>query len=265
MDIGLKGKVVGVAGASRGIGGEAASAFAREGANLIICARSADGLNRKKEELESLGAMVYADICDVTDSNAVREFITKAAEFFGSIDIWMNSAGTDMSADILDLRLEDWDAVFAVNLKPALYIAQSLFPYMKTKGGSIINISSWMSIIPRAGFAAYAASKAALTSLTRTTAAEFAPYKIRVNALIPGFITTELTQNSKDIAANAGVWQCTAFQRPGVPAELIGPIMFLASDMSSFVTGTTLDVSGGKLIVQNPEYPWRHLLRIEDT
>ena len=256
MQLSFAGKTVGITGSAEGIGGALASAYAAEGANLIICDLAAEKLERKKAALESQGAKVFARVCDVSDGDAVSNLIGMGADCFGKIDIWINNAGIGPICDFADLKSAQWDKVFSVNLGSVFHCCQALFPRMKDKGGVILNTASWTALMPRAGLAAYGASKAAITNLTRTLAAEFAPYHIRVNAYAPGFITTELTDSYLSDPASKGFWECMAVQRPGKPDDLIGPVFFLTSPLSEFITGITLDVSGGKFIVQNAEYPW---------
>ncbi len=264
MNISFKGKTVGITGSAGGIGGSLADAYASEGANLIICDISAERLEKKKKALEEKGAEVLAQVCDVSNPESVKSLIDAAVARFGGIDVWINNAGIGPMKDFVDVPLETWHKIFAVNLDSVFITCQVLFPYMKDRGGVILNTASWTALMPRAGLAAYGSSKAAISNLTQTLAAEFAPYNIRVNAYAPGFITTELTDGYLSDPASRGFWECMAVQRPGKPADLVGPVLFMTSEMSAFITGITLDVSGGKFIVQNASYPWQKREELEE-
>ncbi len=256
MAFNLEGKVVGVTGSAQGIGKAVAKGFVEEGCKLILCDMNSERLQKTKEEFEAMGAEVFTGVVDVSQAEPLKEFIDTAANHFGKIDVWVSNAGVTKPNDLIDVTPEEWDRGFAINTKSVFLCAKYVFPHMKKNGGGvIINAASWTSIIPSANIGVYSATKAANLSLTRTLAGEFAPYNIRVCAYTPGYMLTEMNTQGQ----YANVAQHTrpiAMQRGGKAEDMAGPIMFLASDYASYITGVTLEVSGGKFCVQNPWYAW---------
>jgi NAD(P)-dependent dehydrogenase (short-subunit alcohol dehydrogenase family) len=179
------------------------------------------------------------------------------AEHFGGIDVWINSAGLYPSGELLNCTREKWDALASINIAGALHGAQVATPHLKRRGGGVIvNISSYAAIIPTAGRGAYGMTKAALSSMTRTLAAELAPLNIRVVAVLPGMIFTPLT---RDVAVEEKIPELsrrTALNRLGVPEDVAPAVVFLSSDAASYITGCGLEISGGKYCVQNPDAAW---------
>ncbi|MPM91017.1 3-oxoacyl-[acyl-carrier-protein] reductase FabG [bioreactor metagenome] len=179
----------------------------------------------------------------------------KVMNQYGKCDVFINNAGIYPQAFLKDMSTKDFEKTISVNLKSVFICSKAAFNCMKDAGGVLIQAASYAALIPSAGSGAYAASKAAVVSLTKTMAAEFAPYGIRVNGFIPGVIATGMTQgviNEKSDELN----QAIALHRLGEPEDVAKAVSFLASDESSYMTGTFIEVSGGKLCVQNPHAPW---------
>lgn len=257
MDLKLKDKVVVVTGGSAGIGKAAALAFAAEGCRVAICGRSQAKLDAASRELEAAGATFMAEAVDVADMAAVQAFADAVCAQFGAIDVWVNNAGVNRAKPVLQFTPEDWDMIMDVNLKGVFFASQYVAKIMIERKiqGVIINLSSFATVIPSAGRAIYAASKNGVNALTRTFAAELAPHGIRVLGVIPGMIETDMTQ--QHVAAHrAALVADVAAGRLGVPEDLARPIVFLASEASSYITGVCVEVSGGKFSVQNPGGVW---------
>jgi NAD(P)-dependent dehydrogenase (short-subunit alcohol dehydrogenase family) len=252
MDLQLTGKVVVITGGGAGIGKEAALEFAREGCHVALCGRTLSKLEETREELEKLHCKAYVQVVDVADIPAMEAFAAKVRQTFGGLDVWVNNAGIAQAKRIDDVSEEDWEAMIAINLKAVFFNARLAARYMKDsgKGGAIINISSFASVIPNPTRAVYAISKIGINSLTRTFAAEYAPYGIRVVAVIPGSTETEMNRMLKNPVDNM------ALNRHGEVGEIAQPIVFLASAASSYITGTAFEISGGKLCVQRPLSCW---------
>ena len=255
----LKGKCAVITGATEGIGFETARLFLEQGARIAICGRRKDRLEQAKEELQSLAddpADVYGGVCDAADTKQLDSFLSDAAASLGGIDILINNAGIAPPA----LKLEEtpdelWDQVMTVNARSVFAGIRAGAALMKEKGGVIINASSFAAVIPSVRNGVYAASKAAVTSLTRTAASELAPYGIRVVGYIPGIIDTRM--NKESIQQNGSALRSPiSLQRFGTPRDMAQGILFLASDSASYITGTCLEISGGKFATQNPQAAW---------
>jgi NAD(P)-dependent dehydrogenase (short-subunit alcohol dehydrogenase family) len=255
MDLGLRGKIVVITGGATGIGLSAALAFAAEGAKLAICGRREQKLRAAAQLLAARGYECVAAVADASDEPELQRFAMQVYEQYGRIDIWINNAGVATKSRLLDLRGDAFDEVMRVNLKSVFIGAKIAAYYMKQSGGVILNASSFASVIPTAGNGAYAAAKAGVTSLTRTLAAELAPDGIRVNAYIPGMIITDMSKPRIEEAGTELSAQI-ALNRLGQPDEVAPALLFLASDAARYITGTAVDISGGKFAVQNPHVPW---------
>ncbi|MGN1020047.1 MAG: SDR family NAD(P)-dependent oxidoreductase [Aristaeellaceae bacterium] len=260
MNLGLKGKTVVITGGSSGIGREAARQFLREGCSVAVCARSRQRLEALAEECRGLPLMVRS--VDVTDARALDAFGQEALETFGRVDVWINNAGLSDPMPFEQTDSAAFDRMIAVNLKAVFFGSQTAARLLRATGdkkpcggGVILNTSSFTSVIPTAGKALYGATKAAVSSLTRTLAAELAADGIRVVGIIPGYIRTGMTE--QNISRN-GAWLVSNITagRLGTPEDMAGAYVFLASDAAGYITGTELEVSGGKLCVQNPM--WSH-------
>ena len=189
----LQGKTAIVTGASRGIGWEIALAYAREGADVVVSARSEDALQELVEQITQLDRRAIAVSGDVGDEQDVRRLVTTTVDTFGKIDILCNNAGLLEIGEVDQLAVTAWDCVMRVNARGPFLCSQAVLPYMKAQNyGRIINISSGAAIRCAAGYAAYSASKAALNALSLTTAIELADYDILVNAMSPGYLKTAM-------------------------------------------------------------------------
>jgi NAD(P)-dependent dehydrogenase (short-subunit alcohol dehydrogenase family) len=243
-----------VTGASSGIGRETARLFAKEGAKVVLVARRAPLLNALVDEIETAGGEAVALAGDVKDERCAREAVELAVKRFGGLDIGFNNAGT-MGAlgSVTDISLDGWDSTLAVNLTSAFLAAKYQIPAMlKRKNASLIFTSSFVGYsVGLPGMAAYAASKAGLIGLTRTLAAEYSSAGLRTNALLPGGTDTEMGREATSTPEQrAFVEGIHAMKRLARPEEIAQSALYLASDASSFTTGTTLFVEGGVTITR---------------
>lgn len=244
----LKGKVAVVTGGNGGIGLGMARGLAAAGCDIVVAARNADKSSRAVKELEGLGIRAAAIPVDVADEPSVETLIARAVEGFGRVDIVVNNAGTNVRKPPEDLALAEWHHVMDTNLTSAFLVSRAAYPHMKRQGaGKVINIGSMMSIFGVRFSPAYAASKGGIVQLTKVMATAWAGDNIQVNAVLPGWIDTELTQGArKQIAGlHDSVLKRTPAGRWGVMADMSGVAVFLASAASDFVTGTAIPVDGG--------------------
>ncbi|MET3396135.1 MULTISPECIES: SDR family NAD(P)-dependent oxidoreductase [unclassified Variovorax] len=244
----LTGKVALVTGGNGGIGLGMAQGLARAGARVIVAARNAQKSAAAVEALKALGSDSFALEADVSDEASVQKLFDEAAARTGRLDILVNNAGTNIRKPVDQLPLDDWHKVMNTNLTSAFLCSRAAHPHLKAAGGGkIINIGSMMSIFGAAYAPAYAASKAGIVQLTKSTALSWAPDNIQVNAILPGWFETELTDGARsqvpglyervNARAAAGRW--------GQPADIAGTAVFLASAASDYVTGTAIPVDGG--------------------
>ena len=227
----LENKVALITGGSRGIGKAVAAAFAREGAKLALCARSADELQQTVAELCRMKAEAQGWTCDVTMESSVKDFVHEAQRAFGRIDILVNNAGVmTRPAPMVELEVRKWDYTIAVNLRGPFLVTQAVLPFMlKQKSGSVINVSSTIGRGAYANFVAYATSKWGLEGFTQTLAAELRSSHIQVNSVEPGYVATKLTG-----------------YRGSNPESVTDVFVYLASDESKSVTGKMLSASTWK-------------------
>lgn len=254
MELGLNGKVVVITGGATGIGLSAALAFAAEGAKVAICGRREAKLCQVAEMFTQKGYPCYTRMADASVEQDLEEFAASVCNHYGKIDIWINNAGVTTKSRLAELSGDEFDTVMRLNLKSVFLGTKIAARYMRG-GGVVLNASSFASVIPSAGNGAYAAAKAAVTSLTRTFAAELAPAGIRVNAYIPGMIVTDMSRERIE-AVGAELTAQIALHRLGQPDDIAPALLFLASDAARYITGTAVDISGGKFTVQNPNAPW---------
>ncbi len=246
----LTGKKAFVTGASRGIGRVITVALAAAGADVAIAARSQEGLAETAREVMALGRKAFAFPLDVTRQQDVASVVTEAIKMLGHLDIVFNNAGgMNFMVPFLDMRISGWEKVLRLNLDSTVYVCQAVGPHLRERGGgSVVNVASVAGLAAAPGLVPYGASKAAVVSLTRTLAVEWAPFGIRVNALCPGWTATDLNKNLWD-GPDGG--QATIANVPmrrwARPEEMAGPAVFLASDASSYMTGQVLVVDGGQL------------------
>jgi NAD(P)-dependent dehydrogenase (short-subunit alcohol dehydrogenase family) len=246
----LTGKVAIVTGSTKGIGRAMVEGLARAGASVVVSSRKQELCDHVAREIESAtGADVLGLACHVGEWDAIPAFVDTVRERFGRIDVLVNNAGINpahMSPS--DMTLEFWRKVFSVNLEGPLRMSQCVAPVMRDGGGgSIVHIGTMAIYGPGPGICAYGASKAALKNLTRSMAMDWAPWKIRVNILSPGPFTSEMLLGAAksdpgylDMVAGG-----TLMQRVADPSEIVGPVLYLASDASSYVTADDISVSGG--------------------
>ncbi|MBM3573508.1 MAG: glucose 1-dehydrogenase [Alphaproteobacteria bacterium] len=246
----LTGRVAIVTGGNGGIGLGMAQGLAGAGAAIVMVAR-----NRKKNEqamaaLSGLGATALAIEADVTDPVACRAAIDRTVERFGRLDILVNNAGTNIRKQPQDYALDEWRMILDVNLNSAFTLSQAAYAPMKhAGGGKIINIGSMMSIFGASFSAAYAASKGGIVQMTKALATAWAADNIQVNAILPGWVDTELTRQGRQQVPglHERVLARTPAGRWGAPADFAGIAVFLASAASDFVTGAAIPVDGGFL------------------
>ena len=244
----LKGKTAVITGASRGIGVDIARKFADEGANLLISATNESLLNQVKAEIEKTGIDIEFKTVDVSDSSSFSELIKYALETFGTVDILVNNAGITRDKLIMAMKDEDWDAVLNVNLKGTFNGIKAVTRTMlKAKKGAIINITSVVGITGNAGQANYSASKAGIIGLTKSAAKELASRNIRVNAIAPGYIESEMTDSISD-TAKVKFLQNIPLGISGTGSDVANLAAFLASEESNYITGQVIIVDGGLLM-----------------
>ncbi len=241
----FKDKTAIVTGSSQGIGKAIALAFAKHGAAVVIIDLFEEGVNSVVAEFIEQGYNCRGYVCDVTDAAKVGEVFKIINQESGGIDILVNNAGITRDNLILRMKEEDWDAVLNVNLKGTFNCIQKASRYMlKQQNGSIINIASVVGLMGNAGQSNYAASKAGIIGLTKSAAREFAVRNIRCNAIAPGFIKTAMTDK---LAAEVvrGYTEAIPLKRMGTPEDIADLCLFLASEMSSYITGQVINVDGG--------------------
>ena len=244
----LKGKVAIVTGGNGGIGLGMARGLAGAGADIVVAARDAGKSEAAVAELTRQGARATAIATDVTDAASVKALVAATVQAFGRIDILVNNAGINIRNPVHELSLEDWHKVMDTNLTSAFLCCQAVHADMKkVGGGKIINIGSMLSIFGTAYGPAYGASKGGIVQLTKSLAAAWAPDNIQANAVLPGWIDTELTRQAREQvpALNENVLRRTPAKRWGSIDDLAGVAVFLASPASDFVTGAAIPVDGG--------------------
>ncbi|HKW90640.1 MAG TPA: glucose 1-dehydrogenase [Methylomirabilota bacterium] len=247
-DESLKGRVAVVTGGNGGIGLGMARGLAQAGAAIVVSGRNAEKSRRAVDELGKLGAKAVAIEADVADEAAVNALIRGAVDRLGRVDILINNAGMNIRKPVQDLTLAEWRQVLDTNLTSAFLASRAVYPIMKKSGGGkIINIGSMMSIFGASFAPAYAASKGGIVQLTRAMATAWARDNIQVNAVLPGWIDTELTTNARREVKglHERVLARTPADRWGVPDDLSGIAVFLGGPASDFVTGTAIPVDGG--------------------
>ena len=245
------GKVVLITGAGRGIGREIALAFGTQGA--IIAANDITPINLDEtiSQLEAVGAVAKDFVTDISKKMPVQSMVAQVLDQWERIDILVNNAGVEPHAPLLELDAWDWQRTLDVNLSGAFYTTQSVGRVMREQGaGVIVNIAS---IAGRAhglkDRSAYVASKMGLIGLTREAARELAPFNIRVNAVCPGVIATEMTADLRQNEAMVARWlEDIPQNRLGQPQEVAGIVMFLCSEAASYITGQAINIDGGKVM-----------------
>ena len=242
------GKVAVVTGAARGIGQAIARKLAQEGADVAICDLQVEWLAETEGIVQGLGRKALKLAVDVGDSDAVNACIAEVVKVFGKVDIMVNNAGITKDTLLVRMSDEDWDAVLRVNLKGTFLFSRAVAKHMmKQRSGAIINIASISGVIGTAGQANYAASKAGVIALTKSTANELAARGVRANAIAPGFISSKMTDALSEDVRNQYLSRIP-LGRFGTVDDIANAVTFLASEQSSYLTGQTLHVNGGMVM-----------------
>lgn len=247
---GLIGKTVLVTGGGTGIGREAALSFAKAGAKVAVIGRRVEKLAETVEAIEATGGKALAVGMDVADPGSISAGLGTITADLGMVDILINNAGVESEHTLLHTSEEEWDHVMGINLKGPWRLAKELLEgwSKESRGGNIVNIGSITGLAPQKGLASYAVSKAAILHMTKIMALEWAQYGVRVNAIAPGYYRTDMTEQFLDLPFGQKLIKNIPMRRPGNLPELMGAMIYLASDASSYVTGTTLVVDGGHLV-----------------
>lgn len=242
----LTGKTALVTGASTGLGAHFAAVLARAGAHVIVAARRKDALEKVRAVIEAEGGRASAARLDVTSAASIAEL----APLLADLDIVVNNAGMARTKAFLDQSEEDWDAVIDTNLKGAFLMAKAAAQAMKAhgRGGSIINIASILGFRQAGAVVPYATSKAGVIQMTKALALELARFRIRVNAIAPGYVETELTAAFLETEAGQAMVKRIPQRRLGRLEDLEEPLLLLSSDASSYMTGSVIVVDGGHLV-----------------
>lgn len=246
----ISGRVAMVTGASQGLGRRFAMTLAQRGAKVCVAARSVAKLGKLVDDIGKSDGIAHAVALDVLDRQSIAAAVAQATERLGPIDILINNAGVAVQKPFLEQTEADWDAVVDTNLKGAFLVAQAVARAMaeRQQGGTIINIASMMAHATITQLTPYAASKGGLMQMTRNMALELARFDIRVNAIAPGYIGTEMTTDFFASAAGLKVISGIPMRRLGKPEDLDGPLLLLASNASRYMTGSTVLVDGGFLL-----------------
>lgn len=246
----LEGQRALVTGASSGLGRHFALTLARAGAAVALAARSADKLAEATEEIRGFGGRALAVALDVTEGASIRQAVARAEADMGPITTLVNNAGVVVSKPLFEHDENDWDRVLDTNLKGAWLVAQEVARRMVAhgQGGGIINIASILGLRVVGGLPEYCASKAGLIHLTRVLALELARHKIRVNAIAPGYIQTDLNREFFASEAGEAMIRRIPQRRVGEARDLDGALLLLASDASRYMTGSVITVDGGHLL-----------------
>ena len=245
----LTDKVAIVTGASRGIGEAIAKQLSNCGAKIILIARNSDQLLAVKETIISNGGIAESMVGDVSNLNSISEIVTNTIDKWGRIDILVNNAGIARDNIIMRMKEDDWDSVMNINLKGCFNGIKSVArPMIKNKAGRIINITSVIGQIGNAGQSNYAASKAGIMGLTKSMAKELGSRNITVNAVAPGYITTDMTNELND-EVKEQLKSSIPLGRLGTPDDVANLVSFLASDEAGYITGQTFNVDGGMVMI----------------
>lgn len=248
--VSLKGRHALVTGASKGLGAHFARTLASAGAQVAVAARDATVCEWLCESIQAGGGSAVAVALDVSSKESVAKAIAEAAAKLGGLDLVVNNAGVTQTVPLIDQDEEGWDRIFDTNLKGAYLVGQAAARTMRDakSGGAIINVASILGHRIAGQVAAYAASKAALVQLTKSMALEWARFNIRVNALCPGYIQTDLNSDFLQSDLGQALMKRIPQRRFGTLADLEGPLLFLCSGASAYMTGSSLVADGGHLV-----------------
>ncbi len=249
INFNLSGKTAIVTGGGKGIGRVIALGLAKAGANVVVCSRTKAEIDAVAEEIRKQGGRALSVVTDIMINEQLENLVGAAISEFGRIDILVNNAARSYLRGLLDLREDGWDKIFHTNVKAVWLLSRMVVPKMiEQKGGRIINITTVGADKAEAGMSAYGASKAALKHLTRSMAKEWAQLGINVNAVAPGFTRTDF---SKPIWSSPELEQVISKLIPkgkiAEPEDIVGAVLFLASDAASYITGITIYVDGGTM------------------
>ena len=252
MNFSLEGQTALITGGSRGIGKATALGFAKAGADVAVASRKLPDLEEVAEEIRALGRKSLAIATHTGRMDEINDLVAKVTEQFGRIDILVNNAGTSPAlSPVLEAEERLWDTIMNLNLKGLFFLSQAVAKVMKEHGGGkIINVASMDGFIPEADVGIYAISKAGVIMATKVMALEWAQYNIRVNCIAPGNVHTRLGDQGLSFIPGyeEKIKERTPVGRMGQPDEIVGAMIYLASGASSFVTGETLVVDGGRLL-----------------
>ena len=248
--VSLDGRSARGTGASGGLGGYFAGRLAASGAKVALAARRAEACAALADEINAAGGRAIAVALDVTDPGSAPAAVAATVKAFGGLDILVNNAGVTGTTPLMNETAEDFGRIIDTNLKGSFLVAQAAARAMAEakSGGSIINVASILGLRVAGQVGAYAASKAALVQLTKSMALEWARHSVRANALCPGYVETDLNRDFFATEAGQALVRRIPTRRLGSLADLEGPLLFLSSDASAYVTGTTLVVDGGHLV-----------------
>ncbi len=250
-------RVAVITGGTAGIGKAIAIEFAKAGAHVHVCGRNEKRNAEFSAWCQDQGYDITCWTLDVTDRAGMQDMANKIVERDGALDVWINNAGVAINQKVLDFTDEDWDTTVNTNLRAVYEGSRIAARHMITlgRGGVIINASSYAALIPHSQGVLYAMTKAGVSNLTKSLAANFAPYGIRVFGYIPGMIQTEMSEDS--IKENGEKYvENVALHRLGKPEDLSKLIVYLSSDEAGYFTGTDIEITGGKYCVQNASTPW---------
>jgi NAD(P)-dependent dehydrogenase (short-subunit alcohol dehydrogenase family) len=244
-------KVVIVTGASSGIGRSAAMAFAREGAEVVLVARSEPDLAEVAHAITAVGGRALACAADITAGDTPQKIVATTIDTFGGIDVLVNAAGVIATGTMENTTDAAWDAMMGINLRAPFRLMREAAPHLKARKGAVVNVSSVNGLRSFAGVLAYCVSKAGVDHLTRCAALEMAPHGVRVNAVNPGVTVTNLHRRGGMDTTQYGAFLDRAKEthplgRPGQPDEVAALIMFLASEKAGWMTGETIPIDGGR-------------------